>query len=1173
MKKTWISLFAISAACCSVLAFKANGLSAQAEETVEQTFLDPTYYALVLNDYAVPDYKNVVKITDPSGKEVEMTYDVFRPLSIGEYTIEYVDSTQTLTVLTHSFAMEFDVETTFEATYKVGQSVYIGSATATDVFMQYTEYDVNVYCNNERVGGFENVVSTEKKFSLPTAGEYSVEYVFTDVLGGTQTKEYTFSATSAPVIVYDRVSNYVKYEEKVNLGVAYGYYEKNFYDASVSIITPDGEKEQLTDIFYLPEKLGKYTIVYESTVNGVALTESQQFEVYYTPANYLHISDKAEVAIGQELPDYVKQSDAPMTGTSVNVLVADTFYYKPIVDLKTLTKEDTLISFYPSDTMKSVTNVYVYLTDIYDPTNVVAIRFWKNYWSEDCCYLMVKRAVNSYGVSNEGATKGQIRKIYGTVAYKCSLRPDKFGSELFNLQYDGASDTLYSVIRGTQTEVLSLRSEELDFVDRFYGFTTGEVYVSVKVGGFGGLYLQEIANTDMTQIGVDEYDLGENYIVFDKAYETRPMPVKGYAYTIPTVHASPVCGETLHITYNVYDADGKEVETKNGTFTPTTVGDYKIVYSSPLKGLKIEKTLTLTVKETPTDIQIELPVDEKAVSGTHYSIPKLSAVGGEGEYTYSYRLYNADGEYAADDFGRYLIATGKDVTAEITVRDYVGYEKTFSYLISVNNDVSALTVKGSLPHSVREGASLVIPAFDTVDYRTGKPLEKALVINGEIVPLTTETYALTVPKCEKLTIRFVGGLGTEAETDESLYTYTVEVIPETSVQSDLIKYDPHEAEIVYLENGMTFVSKAVGETSVSYPYALPTDGIEIKFAIGGEQVEQSAVQLSLTDEKDFGKNIVFRVSELNVAKLTAVIEQIGVGEKYAISCIKGVYTENCGAEEYKAQYVGKAYYVFDVLFYAQDGTIRTTSDVEIIRAKTYTNGLTYKGFTSGLTYVGFTMESVAAGYELSVDMIGNQRFNYNLFNNQTLRDGDNVGPMLKTAKTLVSSTQEFGSTYIIQEATAHDVLQGLGTVRLTVFSPSGNKVIYNATPTAGLSFLLDEYGYYKVQYTATDAIGKTDVTEIKVLVKDKTAPILTVNGSYQATYKVGETITLHAGTVTNRADAEVSVLIKKPNMDYVFVKEIEKYTFEKSGKYEIVYLVYDSSNQITRTAYTFEVKA
>lgn len=1174
MKKVLISLFAFSAVCCSIWGLKTKGITtqAQAEETI---LLDSTYYSLVLNEYSVPDYKDVLKITDPNGKEVSMHFGAFRPLSVGEYKIEYVDRTQTLTVLLHSPKMAFDVDAKFEKTYNVGQFVYIGSAIANDAFTTYNEYDVNVYCNEERIGGFDNVIGTEKKYAVPMVGEYRVEYAFTDILGGTQTQSYTFSAINAPVIVYDRVEPYVSYETQVNLGVSYGYFEKEFYDVTVSVITPDGTKQLVTDIYYLPETLGEYTIVYESIVNGMPLKEEQKFEVYYTPVNYLNLSSKAQVAVGQELPDYVKRpnEESPTTGTCINTLATDTIYYKPIVDLRKLTKEDNLISFYTQASAKNVTNIYIYLTDIYDPSNVVSIRFYRNEWSKNHSYLVVNRAKSSYGVSNEGATKGQIRKTYGTVAYDCSMSPNTYGTALFNLQYDGASDTLYSIIRGTQYEVLELCSEKLDFVDRFYGFTTGEVYVSVKINNAGGIYLQELANTDMTSIDVEEFELGENYIVFDEYYETRPMPVKGYAYKIPAVHASPVCGQTLNIAYKVYDESGKEVQTADGAFTPMSVGEYKIVYSSPLKELKIEKTLPLTVKDTPTDIQMEIPQNQKVRAGDYYTFPQMPIFGGEGEYTYSYRLYNEDGEFFADDFGRYFVATGKQITAEITVCDYVGYQKIFSYPIEVDNDVSVLSLKGVLPHTVRAGTQLALPDFDVMDYRTGNTLAKQLVINEDVITLTTETYTFTVPECKKLTIRFAGGIGTEAETEKDLYTYTIRVLPKESSQLDLIEYDVDSLGVVYLENGMTFVSKKEGESNVSYPYSLPANGLPLKFAVGSEQLEESSVLLHFTDEKDESKTLSFKISGFDVTKLTANIEQVGVWEKYAISCIKGVYTENCGAEDYKAEYIGKSYYVFDVLFYEQDGSLRTTSDAEIIRAQVYTNGLPYKGFTSGLTYVDIGVECTAVGFKISVDTVGNQKFNYQLSINQTLLDGDNMGPMLKTNELLVSSTESYGTTYTVKKATAHDVLQGEGTVRVTVVTPTGNTAINNAVPTETLTFALTEYGYYKIQYVATDAIGKKATKEIKVLVKNEVEPIFVIEGGYKTTYKSGEELTILAASVSNLDDADVRILIKKPDAHYVFVSAMDTFVLDMFGKYEVVYLIYDSSNRITEKSYSFEVKS
>lgn len=1171
MKKSLYSLLAFSAICCTYLALQTNSVNVVAEELSETVQLSPAYYTLALEEYTVPDFEDVESIISPNGEEVQMVNGVFRPLSVGEYTIRYKEKTETLNVLLHSFAMQFDIADTFEDTYFVGEKIYIPIAKATDVFTSYSSYSVSVSCDGKNQAFFENVEAKELVFSLASKGEYLIEYVFTDVLGGTQTQGYTFTVKSEPVIMCDKIEPYVSYESVVYLGVSYGYYEKDFYETVVSIITPNGEKETVTDIYYHPQTLGEYTVVYETNVNGTMVTKEQSFEVYYTPANYLHVSEKATVAIRQDLPSYVKNADK-QTGLSVSSLSSDTFYYKPIVNLRTLTKEDTLISFYTQASTKAVTNIYVYLTDIYDPSNVISIRFYRNEWNMKHSYLVVSRAKNSYGISNESATKGQIRKTYGTVAYDCSMLPNTYGTSLFNLQYDGETDGLYSVIQGVQYKVLDLCSEELDFVDRFYGFTTGEVYMSVKLNNPSGIYLQELVGMDVSQISATEYDLGENYIVFDEYYTTRPMPVKGYIYKIPTVKTSPVCGETLTITYNVFDENGKEVNIIDGTFTPTSAGEYKIVYSSPLKDLQIQKTLVLTVKNKPDEIQAELPNNESVRAGDYYLLPKIAVSGGEGVYTYTYKLYNNAGEYTVDEFGRYFVDTKDNVTVEMTVRDYVGFEKTFTYALNVNKDVSVLVIDDKLPNVVREGSLLSLPTFSATDYRTGESLEKALVINGNVVVLTEETYTLTVPACEMLTIRFVGGLGTDAETDVEKYSYTLRVIPKQSIQTDLIEFDTKKTDIIYLENGITFVSKTEGEASVSFPYALPANGLALKFAVGGTALQSSSVLLSFTDGNNSEQALAFRLSEWNMSKSTAKIEQIGVGEKYEISGLKGLYTENCGADEYKDKYVGKEYYVFDILFYAPDGSIRTTSDMEIIRAKTYTNGLSYKGFLSGLTYVGLTMESADVDFELSVDTLGNQRFNYQISINPLFTDCDNIGPMLKTENPLVSCTRPHGAMYSVEHATAHDVLQGNGTVRITVVAPSGDKVINNAPSTNMLAFALTEYGYYKIQYVATDAIGKKSTKEIKILVKNETEPVFSLGGDYKNEYKVGEKLTVLTASVSNREDAEIRILIKKPDSHYVFMNTADTFVLDTLGEYEIIYLIYDSSNNITAKPYSFEVK-
>lgn len=1172
MKKSLYSILAFSAICCAYLALPTNKENVRAEDVAESLQLSPTYYSLALEEYIVPDFENVESIISPNGNAVEMNNGVFRPLSVGEYTIYYKEKTETLNVLLHSFTMQFDIKDMFEASYYVGEKIHIPIAKATDVFTTYTSYAVNVYCDGVNQASFESVESEEIAFSLAFEGEYKIEYVFKDVLGGKQTQTYTFEVNSEPVIVYDKIEANVSYERAVYIGVSYGYYEKDFYETAVSIITPSGEKESVTDIYYHPQTLGVYTVIYETNINGVTLTEEQSFEVYYTPANYLHVSEKATIAIEQELPDYIKNADKE-TGLSVSSLSADTFYYKPIINLRTLTKEETLISFYPQASTKAVTNIYVYLTDIYDSTNVVTIRFYRNEWNMKHSYLVVSRTKNSYGISNESATKGQIRKTYGMVAYDCSMLPNTHGTALFNLQYDGETDSLYSVIQGVQYKVLDLCSEELDFVDRFYGFTTGEVYMSIKLNNPSGIYLQELVGKDVSGITATEYDLGENYIVFDKHYDIRPMPVRDYAYKIPTVHTSPFCGETLNITYKVYDENGKEVQTTDGTFTPKSVGEYKIVYASPLKDLTIEKTLFLTVKEQPSEIQAQLPENESVRAGDYYLLPQISVSGGEGDYTYTYKLYNKDSEFVMDEFGRYFINTKDNVTVEITVRDYVGSERTFTYQLIVDNNISAIVIEGKSPSVVREGTLLSLPAFSATDYRTGEPLEKSLVINGEVITLTEDEYSLKVPACKTLAIRFAGGIGTDSETDVERYTYTLRVIPKESVQTDLIEYEAEKADIIYLENGITFISKGQGQSGISFPYALPANGLALKFAVGGDALESSSVLLSFTDGNDSEQSLVFRLSEWNVSKSTAKIEQVGVGEKYEISGLKGLYTENCGANEYKEKYVGKEYHVFDILFYAVDGSIRSTSDMEIISAKTYTNGLKYKGFLSGLTYIALTMESSGVDFELSVDTLGNQRFNYQISINPLFTDCDNVGPMLKTENELISCTQPYGATYMVEPATAHDVLQGNGTVHVTVISPSNDRVLNNVPCTTSLTFVLNEYGYYKIQYLATDALGKKSTKEIKILIKNEIEPVFNLDGNYKDVYKLGEKLNVLTSKVSNREDAEIRILLKKPDSHYVFVEENDTLVFEELGEYEIIYLIYDSSYRITQKSYSFEVKS
>ena len=233
------------------------------------------------------------------------------------------------------------------------------------------------------------------------------------------------------------------------------------------------------------------------------------------------------------------------------------------------------------------------------------------------------------------------------------------------------------------------------------------------------------------------------------------------------------------------------------------------------------------------------------------------------------------------------------------------------------------------------------------------------------------------------------------------------------------------------------------------------------------------------------------------------------------------------------------------------------------------SGSVFKGFESGLVYVSFVFHGVQGETQFKLFTLGNQAFNTFAYNR-----GDRKGPMLSFGEEIAVVTEvKLGTTYEINHCQAFDVLQGKSAVTVSVSSPSGNWIYQDASLNKPLSFKADEYGYWRITYTAIDAYGNKETKLVQVYVLDEVAPQLSVDSQgFKTEYKVGEAVTVPQATFSDNQDgytAKVYVLTPWGSMEFVELGEV--FTPNKAGKYTIVYYVRDVDNNVTRSSLTFVV--
>lgn len=168
-------------------------------------------------------------------------------------------------------------------------------------------------------------------------------------------------------------------------------------------------------------------------------------------------------------------------------------------------------------------------------------------------------------------------------------------------------------------------------------------------------------------------------------------------------------------------------------------------------------------------------------------------------------------------------------------------------------------------------------------------------------------------------------------------------------------------------------------------------------------------------------------------------------------------------------------------------------------------------------------------------------------------------------------TTGIGSEFTVGSALAYDVIQNTSTIRVSLTAPNGTKILNNASADEIHKVVLDQYGLYKLTYTATDSLGLRNVKDINVRVRDEVPPTFTLSGTYRTQYRQNNKITILDGvSEDNYSDATTEVfLYSKLGMRQVKIGE--SIVLSEPGDYELVYRTTDAARNVTRTGYAFTV--
>lgn len=847
-----------------------------------------------------------------------------------------------------------------------------------------------------------------------------------------------------------------------------------------------------------------------------------------------------------ETPDYLTEDSGVLITASSGAIVT----LNNAIDLSKLTKQDKLISFYvlgKANEAEYRTITFTF-TDKYDENRVLTVEYSQAPGDKWCYAQSYIRA----GVgSNLGGLNGAYfnNVPYGTVVQnsffgkkgsEASLEYTKRIPEAFGFSIDYENNSIYTF---TAAEKYGEPKLVVDFNDydtcgiEWNNFITGEVYMNILFPSGGAkmqMLVSEIAGQKLSKDSVD--DKGpEIYISTDKEYgETLPDALLSEEYSIPTAYSNDLVSGICDVGVIIKDVGGAVLEYEGNKATFNKTGKYTIEYSAKDANNNLTvRELHLEVKDSIEPITAVIDV-ENFTAGIPFKLPDIGLNGGSGVLKKRVDVIFNDVKIVSDENDFYLIKSVGTVTLEINVTDYLGTTKILHNIDVIADEKPVVEIR-NVPTVGFVGYELVFDNyFEAVDYYGGSACSKSVYVNG--VRLAENlTY---IPQTEgEITVEYVA-ISCGRETIKS---YNVNIAKKDNIIGSFIHAKNVFAEMAG-SDGFRFYSSS--DFSVSIPCAVVAEGFDLSFKLS---TDSKLCILKIEDRETRSKIIEIELTPKNQKESYVRIN--GRGKYYTIegSFVLIANSYNIGIKNGVLLSGGKA----------------------IVSFSEYKDGRKYDGFGSGAAIATIELKGVESESSVYFYRIANQPL--------ISIDGfySDAGPLISYSGTTHSQLLKQNSVLTVYSATASDVFTGDAGVMVKLKSPSG-KVLLEGEACLDKTFTLTEFGEYVLQYYSQDLFGNYAEDVFYISVTDFTPPEIIVVNKPAATVKVGEEITIseaYAIDVFNGETIQLTYMIYgyDESNAYKTLHANDKVKMTKTGEYHIVYIAFDSQNNMARKEFVVRV--
>ena len=1150
-KRISILIFAAVAACASF----AFAISSAAGNKTNKTVVYK--YALLGDTYKVES--GLVSAKTPSGEEISSAAEtVFLDWAQGSYIFEYGAKIVNLKVYESAPADEVIYGGEIPSVGTAGEAMNFPSARVisgikrTDGAPDVGEYAVTATLWHEGVKK-ETVRDIAEGFAFTpsSGGLWVISYRYTDVFGRERSVDSVFSVESRRIILTDILGEYY-IGDKISLAETYGFYNGERYSVTARLTLPSGETVTLGKEYVFPAA-GSYSLALRAEAGGETVEKTIAITVKTGLASFVTDKNGFGEGVAFENLENVKVENQNALLVNPQSLLFDmtasgaTFKYNGVIDLKKLGKNTPVISFTTNNSYGgSVSAIEVTLTDVYDAKRAVTVRFAKNSDITEtslnydntlvrASFGSISTAINNYSPLKTDAVAWDtlFSAYWRSPAY---VNPDKNYNAAdknhpMNFAYDVGENCVYgygSYGETSQTgekwyKIADLEGSSLPV--KFEGFTTGEVYLSLKVAsGRGDIVVQSIGGK--ADVTASDYETADGILV--GSFDGSVPAVKGVAYALPTYHSDYI----KDLTVSVRDENGNETPVTKGSFVAAKAGEYTVSYSGVnVFGKNVSKTFGLKCVERQIETEIGYDVSEEVPFGSVYTIKEPEISGGHGKV--SYKIYYCGEEFATGD--KVVI---NDENAPIIVKtvDELGFGNEKSFTLNVDKDVVSFTV--DFPRTAIKGSEFTFPEATAKYLLTGENLSYEIYVDGVKAGRT-----ITLPSDKK-------SVEAEYRTAHGSKKFTLYLKSAAVSGRDALLFDG-TAKTTYEGTKITLDA---GANEVKLPYRLSPNALRAEFFVMADKLNFNSFSVVLTDKRDVAVKIT--IKDLKKDNPVLFIN----GENTGVKIIKRVQTFSSSAS---AEYAGKDYYNFAIIYENFYNAVLSGRQVLSYVAKD-AKGIAFNGFDGGV-YADLTFEETTGDVEFVLTRLSNQ-----YFYEASFAEGDKTAPAPYSSKIrLGDANVTKGYELDVSDMAAFDVLQKSSGITLTLTAPDKTKVYENATPAAAGKRVLDKTGVYVLNVVTADESGTSSNVTYRFVVEDRVAPVLMLKGTIPAKVKTGETVKLCGASATDESAVKVKITVIRPDGKVVFPAEGDGNASEttlkvsSAGIYTVIYSAEDAYGNVT----------